>query len=262
MTWDIALNKKSTKRYLLQNFGKANREGTRMEKALLLLKHVYRDHNGFQKKDRFLLPHAALYFNKYLPVAILKHIFHYEDYLAEILEIEDVTKRSALHVAAVSSIEEDVFSKIIDVYYRASSGHSKRSLVTCGGNPNIPKELEEAAKCRDYQGKLPLIIALENGYGFGHSRKKDGVIDRLLEANPEAIGVRDRSSRLYPFMTAATVSLETLIPPKPPTRSLSNLLSWKRADSNLSTGREQITTIYELLLREPRIISRKRRKDP
>jgi hypothetical protein len=221
-----------------------------MEKALLLLKHVYRHHNGIKKKDRFLLPHAALYFNKYLPVAILQHIFNNEDYLAEILEIEDITKRSALHVAAVSHVEEDIFSKIIDGYYRASSGHNKNSLFTCRGNPNIPEELEKAAKCKDYQGKLPLTIALEHGYCFGHSRKKDSVIDRLLEANPEAIGVRDRSSRLYPFMTVATVSSETLVPHKPPTRSLSNLLSWKKADSNLS-GTEQMTTIYELLQRDP-----------
>ena len=115
-------------------------------------------------------------------MAILKPTFDY-----------DVTKRSALHVAAVSSIEEDVFSKIIDVYYRASSGHStKRSLVTCRGNPNIRKELEKAAKHKDYRGKLPLTIALEHGYCLDHSRKKDSVIDRLLEANPEAIGVRDR----------------------------------------------------------------------
>lgn len=253
MTWDTALNRKSTTRFLLQNSGRVDREGTRMEKATLLLEHVYQ-HKHESQKTKFLLPHAALYFHEYLPVGILSHIFDHEDYVADILQIEDVTGRTALHVAAVSNVEEDIFLKIIEGYYRASPEHSNNFKFRCTGNPTIPEKLREASRCKDYNGKLPLTTAVENGYCFGQLKKRDCVIDRLLEANPEAISMTDEYSGLYPFMTAATVLSEALIPPKPPGRSLSNLLSWKKTSSTVPTGTEQLTNIYELLRKNPILV--------
>jgi hypothetical protein len=55
------------------------------------------------------------------------------------------------------------------------------------------------ARIRDVSGRLPLEIALENGYGWYTGANE------LVKAFPESLSTPETSSGLFPFLFAATV---------------------------------------------------------
>ena len=265
MAWDTALNTRSSSRWAVGRKGPTKRDGMRQEKAYVFLEHLYLQ-QGNEKKERFLLFHAALMFHKYLPVEIFEHAFdHYKD---EINEIEDITGRTPLHIAASAKIEENTFLNIMDGYQNTNSSGRKNLSIQDG----LSKEFVNAATTRDSNGRLPLFIALENGYLLG--LRERGVIERLLDADPAALIICDSTTGLYPFMLAALGTYTAPIV----ARRKSTLLS-KRSTRELklrpltedieedeidetTKDRAQLFTIYELLRKDPGVLRvRKRRRE-
>jgi hypothetical protein len=263
MAWDTALNTRSSSRWAVARNGPTQRDGMRQEKAYVFLEQLYL-RQGNERKERFLLLHAALTFHEYLPVEIFEHAL--DHYIDEISEIEDVTGRTPLHIAASARLGENTFLDVMDGYENINSGGKTNLLI----QDELPKEFIIAATTKDSHGRLPLFIALENGYLLG--LREGSVIERLLEADHAAFTIRDKSTRLYPFMLAAVGSYtapifgqrkSTLLPKRSTRemtlRPLAEDIEEDEVDET-TKDRAQLFTIFELLRRDPGVIRYKRRK--
>ena len=83
-----------------------------------------------------------------------------------------------------------------------SDGVHRRHVLECLLRANAG-----AASVADANGRLPFLLAIENEYPISWEMG----IQCLLEAAPHAIAIRDRSSRMYPFMIAALQNQDELV---------------------------------------------------
>lgn len=123
-----------------------------------------------------------------------------------------------------------------------------------------------SAQARDDQGKSALHLALESGKAWS------GGVCRLFDANPDAIHWVDKQG-LTPAMAAATVETasagSTPVPKEVADENAMGLLTKKEkellcrrrlevlkptADEQDLTGIEQLSTIFELLLKDPPVV--------
>ena len=265
MAWDNALNTRSSSKWAVGREGRTKSDGIRQEKAFMFLEKIYMGQKNGERK-RFLLLHAALTFHQYLPVEVFEHAL--DHYIDEINEIEDGTGRTPLHIAAATKIGESTFLEIIDAYANSVHSGGKKNLLI--PQDNIPKEFIVAAMTRDRSGRLPLFIALENGYWLG--LRKEGVVERLLSAGQSSFTIRDETTRLFPFMLAAVGSSATprskrrkssLVPRLSPREAKLRPLAEDAVEEELddtTLDRAQLFTIYALLRRDPGVLRIKKKK--
>ena len=187
--------------------------------------------------------HAALTFHQYLPVEVFEHAL--DHYINEINEVEDKTGRTPLHIAASSKIGESIFLEIMDAYANNVNGGGKKNLLI--PQENLPRDFVVAATTRDRYGRLPLFIALENGYFLGLC--KGGVIERLLSADQSSFTIRDESTGLFPFMLAAmtqTIDLDSLFKITMKSINVVKLYDYCNIDKSSSLKRKRTEEMAEI----------------
>ena len=109
----------------------------------------------------------------------------------------------------------------------------------------------KAASIPDSSGNLPLHLSLRAGKTWFTGIKE------IFEAAPYAIHVQDRTSRQFPFMIAASKKLNDSC-------CLPKTFDPKRYKSDLSHQNAvdllELTTVFELLRRDPCAVESKRNK--
>lgn len=111
-------------------------------------------------------------------------------------------------------------------FHQSNPNNAQPPLVEYQGNELIKDILAvnpSAAKVRDSEGSLPLHLSLRTGKAWSTG------ISELTDAAPFALRVVDNTKGTFPFMLAA---------------------EYRDSDETLNAG-QKLTTIYELLKREP-----------
>jgi ankyrin repeat protein len=122
---------------------------------------------------------------------------------------------SILHSALALKCDEDVIrfawegkgshaAGIRDCYGNLPLHHAVQLPSPAGDDgilAEIVKAFPEGASCKDASGRLPLHVALTNGYTW----TKHGVKE-LFENNPSVISSKDEEHDLYPSLLAAAFS--------------------------------------------------------
>jgi ankyrin repeat protein len=146
------------------------RGGRALNKAELLLRAVYQLDSPARN---FLLLHATIEFDAYLPKEIFPYAF--EQYPEQVRETDD-QGQIPLVVAAQSS--------------------SKRApeLISM-----LLQAFPQGSRVVDQQGRTPLFIAVASGRRWGEG------VRELFEAYPQALEMRDRQTGLYPALLSASI---------------------------------------------------------